>query len=510
MKPMIAGGLRTIVVAIALTTGALHVSAQQVASSSPAKPVASASGFIGLVVDSIHGGPLVGVEVSVVGTERGARSDSRGRFRIDSVPAGAYRLAISHPLFDTLGLSPTTQQITVTPHHYVVVALGTPSARTLRRQFCPTADTTATPSFIMGRVRDADTGRPAAGAHISMEYSTTAVTLAVGVRRDTRVRRAVADAEGTYVICGLESDLRGTLQAESAGVTTGEVETSLDGKVIALRSLSTGSAEIGEVSVPSTPAGAPRDPPLVAPDSAAATMQRVQRVQRVQRGRASVTGFVLDPAGLPLVGAIVAVTWTAATARTGPNGEFTLVELPSGTQELAVRYVGFDPTMLPIELSSRATQSVTIRLQRAPPSLPPVIVTSKTNAALIRLGFFDRQKASAGFFITPDEVAKAQPRVVTDLMYLVPGWQVQTNSSGLTVLLPPRSAYAEGKSSCMNVFVDHALLTRLAPGEFDSAVPARDVVAVEIYSKSTAPAEFARAGQSCVTIVVWTRARVEK
>ena len=507
MKPMIAGGLRTIVVAIALTTGALHVSAQQVASSSPAKPVASASGFIGLVVDSIHGGPLVGVEVSVVGTERGARSDSRGRFRIDSVPAGAYRLAISHPLFDTLGLSPTTQQITVTPHHYVVVALGTPSARTLRRQFCPTADTTATPSFIMGRVRDADTGRPAAGAHISMEYSTTAVTLAVGVRRDTRVRRAVADAEGTYVICGLESDLRGTLQAESAGVTTGEVETSLDGKVIALRSLSTGFAEIGEVSVRATTAGTPRDSSLVAPDYAAATMQRVQRMQR---GRASVTGFVLDPAGLPLVGAIVAVMWTAATARTGPNGEFTLVELPSGTQELAVRYVGFDPTMLPIELSSRATQSVTIRLQRAPPSLPPVIVTSKTNAALIRLGFFDRQKASAGFFITPDEVAKAQPRVVTDLMYLVPGWQVQTNSSGLTVLLPPRSAYAEGKSSCMNVFVDHALLTRLAPGEFDSAVPARDVVAVEIYSKSTAPAEFARAGQSCVTIVVWTRARVEK
>ena len=507
VKPMIAGGLRTIVVAIALTTGALHVSAQQVASSSPAKPVASASGFIGLVVDSIHGGPLVGVEVSVVGTERGARSDSRGRFRIDSVPAGAYRLAISHPLFDTLGLSPTTQQITVTPHHYVVVALGTPSARTLRRQFCPTADTTATPSFIMGRVRDADTGRPAAGAHISMEYSTTAVTLAVGVRRDTRVRRAVADAEGTYVICGLESDLRGTLQAESAGVTTGEVETSLDGKVIALRSLSTGFAEIGEVSVRATTAGTPRDSSLVAPDYAAATMQRVQRMQR---GRASVTGFVLDPAGLPLVGVIVAVTSTAATARTGPNGEFTLVDLPSGTQELAVRYVGFDPTMLPIELSSRATQSVTIRLQRAPPSLPPVIVTSKTNAALIRLGFFDRQKASAGFFITPDEVAKAQPRVVTDLMYLVPGWQVQTNSSGLTVLLPPRSAYAEGKSSCMNVFVDHALLTRLAPGEFDSAVPARDVVAVEIYSKSTAPAEFARAGQSCVTIVVWTRARVEK
>lgn len=502
---MIAGGLCTVVAAIAVIASAPRASAQP-ATGTHAQADTPASGFIGVVVDSIHGGPLVGVEVTVVGTGRSARSDVRGRFRIDSVPAGAYRLAISHPLFDTLGISPTTQQITVAPHRYVVVALGTPSARTLRQELCASSDTTATPSFIMGRVRDADTGRPAAGAHVSMEYSTTAVTLAGGVRRDTRVRRAIADGDGTYVICGLESDLHGTLQAESAGVTTGEVATSLDGKVIALRSLSTGTAEIGEVSVRSNAAGA-------SPDTSSGTRGTgltATTLQRVQRGRASVTGFVLDSAGSPVVGALVVVTSTAATARTGARGEFTLVELPSGTQELAVRNVGFDPAMLPVELSIRATQSVTIHLQRAPPSLPPVVVTSKTEASLIRLGFYDRQKASAGFFLTPDEVAKAQPRVVTDLMYLVPGWQVQTNSSGLTVLLPPRSAYAEGASSCMNVYVDHALLTRLAPGEFDSAIPARDVVAVEVYSRSTVPAEFARAGQSCVTIVVWTRARVDK
>ena len=99
---------------------------------------------------------------------------------------------------------------------------------------------------------------------------------------------------------------------------------------------------------------------------------------------------------------------------------------------------------------------------------------------------------------------------MTDLIFLVPGWQVQRTSSGLTVLLPPRSAYAEGASSCLNVYVDHALMTRLAPGEFDSAVPAQDIVAMEVYSRSTVPAEFARAGQSCVTIIVWTRARVDK
>ncbi len=439
----------------------------------------------------------------MVGTPRYATADSRGRFRIDSVPPGDYRLVLSHPLLDTLGLSLTTQRISVARDRFVVVALGTPSARTLRQERCPSADTISTPSFVTGRVRDADTGAPAAGAHISMVYSAMAVALGSGVRHDVRVRRATTDADGTYSICGLESDLVGTVRAEHAGASTAEVETALGGKVIALRSLSTGTVE-----------------PADSPSARSAVRDSAHRVGlgatapvdvgSIQHGRASVSGLIVDQSGSPVAGAIVAVTSTAAITRSGLNGEFSLSELPSGTQEVAVRSVGFDPAAVPVELTSRVPQSVNVTLHRAAPSLAPVVVTSKTDADLARLGFFERQKASAGFFLTPEDVAKAQPRVVTDLIFLVPGWQVQTNSSGLTVLLPPRSAYAEGASSCMNVYIDHALMTRLAPGEFDSAIPARDVVAVEVYSRSTVPPEFARAGESCVTIVVWTRARVEK
>jgi hypothetical protein len=495
-------GCRVICVVSVLVVSALQLSAQ---ADPPARALASpapASGFLGVVVDSVHGGPLVGVDVGVAGTDRRSTSDKTGRFRIDSIPPGEYRLTLSHPLFDTLGLSPTTQQITVAPHHYVVVALGTPSARTLRRQFCPDADTIATPSFIMGRVRDVDTGTPAAGAHVSLVYSTTVVTLASGVRREPRVRRATVDTDGVYAICGLQSDLNGTLQAERSGVTTAEVKTSLDGNVIALRSISIGT---GNIIVASNTAAHPPDPARASSPSD----QSASAARGLLRGRASITGFVLDSSGHPLGNAIVAVTSTAATTRTGSHGEFTLTELPSGTQELAVRSVGFDPAVLPIELTAREPQSVTVRLRRALTSLPAVVTSSKTDAGLRRLGFFDRQKSSAGHFITPDQVAQAQPRVVTDLMYLVPGWQVQTTSGGLTVLLPPRSAFAEGASACINVLIDGALMTRLAPGEFDSVIAARDVVAMEVYAGASVPAEFSRPG-GCVTIIVWTRARVGK
>jgi hypothetical protein len=331
----------------------------------------------------------------------------------------------------------------------------------------------------MGRVRDADSRAPAAGAQVSLVFTTTAVTRIDGVRHVQRVRHATAAADGTYAICGLESDVHGTVQVERDGVTTAEVETALRGRVVALRSLSAGSGEV-----------------VVAPPN------------RLLRGRASVVGFVLDSSGSPLAGAVVSVTSTAATARTGSRGEFVLVDLPSGTQELAARGIGFEATTLPVELTVREPRSVTVRLQRAMPSLAPVVVTSKTDAALSRLGFFDRQKSSAGHFITPDQVKQAQPHVVTDLMFFVPGWQVQRNSSGQTILLPPRSAYAEGASACLNVFIDRALLTSLAPGEFDSAIAARDLVAMEVYSAASVPVEFVVAGRTCATIAVWTRARV--
>jgi protocatechuate 3,4-dioxygenase beta subunit len=445
-----------------------------------ASPQVATAGFIGVVVDSIHGGPLAGAVVSVVGTALSTLSTRNGRFRIDSVPPGAYKLAVSHPLFDTLGFSPVTQSIELAAGHYDVVALGTPSARTLRRQLCPSADTAATPSFIVGRVRDADTGKPADGALVSMVYSTAVVTIAAGVRDVNRVRRVTAGADGAYVICGLASDLRGTLQAERGGARTAEVETALNGQIVALRSLSTGSAD--------TAGARARD--------------------SLQRGWASVRGTVVDSSGAPISGANVAVAATAAATRTGSHGEFTLDQLPSGTQELVVKSVGFSAAAVPVELTMRETRSVTLRLARATPSLAPVVIHSSVDAGLTREGFFDRQKIGLGHFISPDDIAKAQPRVASDLLFLAPGFQVQHNSAGQTVILPPRSAYAEGASSCVNVFIDHTLWTSLAPGEFDSAVAARDIVAMETYSASFVPREFAVPGRSCVTIVVWSRARV--
>src|SRR6185312_3309723 len=65
----------------------------------------STTSVVGIVGDSLHGGPLAGAIILLDGQSREAVTDSIGRFRIDSVSAGRYRVGIFHPVLDSLGTS---------------------------------------------------------------------------------------------------------------------------------------------------------------------------------------------------------------------------------------------------------------------------------------------------------------------------------------------------------------------------------------------------------------------
>src|SRR5947208_5328808 len=80
--------------------------AELTAQTRPATP--AASGFTtlkGMVIDSLHDGPLAKARVMIEGTERSAVTDIDGRYRIDSIPPGQHRVVVLHPLLDTLGIT---------------------------------------------------------------------------------------------------------------------------------------------------------------------------------------------------------------------------------------------------------------------------------------------------------------------------------------------------------------------------------------------------------------------
>jgi hypothetical protein len=73
----------------------------------------------GTVYDSLARAPLAGAEVQIVPADGGAgpafvaTADAEGRYRVDSVPAGRYRVGFFHPRVDSLGIgiAPTTLEL---------------------------------------------------------------------------------------------------------------------------------------------------------------------------------------------------------------------------------------------------------------------------------------------------------------------------------------------------------------------------------------------------------------
>lgn len=452
------------------------------------------SGVVGVVVDSVHGGPLMGAVVTVSGTARQATTDSAGQFRIDSVPPGAFSLGIAHPMLDSLGIAISTQPVAFPLGRYAVVRLATPSSTALIGLFCPPEKRITGPGVLMGRVRDADSDAPATGARVALTWMQIEVGSAIGLRRMSRVRTAIVDSTGSYRICGLPDNLGGTLRASRAGQSTAGVAIRMQGQPIVLASLYVPSPDT--TTVASADAAARAD---TTKRAAAVT----PRAAGLRHGSAVALGRVLDPGAHPIEGAEVSVAGAAATAVTNDSGVFTLRGLPTGTQELDVRKLTFNPTASSIDLTSRAPRTVTVVMRPAPPTLAKVTTTTPLEKGLMDVGFTNRKKAGMGHYLTEDEVAEKQPMVMSDIFTTIPGITV-SEATGQPVITSTR-----GGSGCVNYYVDGVPYTEQTPGDFDEYMRPDEVAAVEVYNSVDAPAQFEGAGtSSCAVIVVWTKTKV--
>lgn len=447
------------------------------------------TGFLqGVVVDSIHAGPLVHALVSVDGTTRMAFSDSMGRFLVDSIPPGAHRVLVEHPLLDTLGVSLVTPPLTITADSVTQSLIAVPSGEYLVSLFCPAARRALGPGALVGRVREPDSDSAAAGARVSFVWYDPdppglPATLRV-TKKPPRVREATVAADGTYRLCGLPEKYEGKLQAQRKdGGETAEVTVTQDLGLLALRSMSVAAR-----------------PKLVAAASDTGAVQ-------APRGSARVSGIVLNRAGAPVANARVGLMGSSAATMTKSNGEFVLDSLPAGTQALVVRQLGYSPTEVPVELSSRTPQRVTVKLGVLVPQLTPVEVTSRREEGLQKVGFLNRKRTSAGgHFITPEELERRKAIKFSDVLRTMPGLSV-SESNGQAMISSTRSAQGSG---CVTIYVDGAPWQQIEPGDLDTFVRPEEVAAVEVYNGTNIPAQFTTPGQSCAAVVVWTKTRVDR
>jgi hypothetical protein len=394
---------------------------------------------VGVVVDSVHGGPLRGAIVVVEGTDVQATVDDRGVFRIDSIPPGPHALGVFHPLLDSLGIAVGTGKVTFEPGLTTSVVMATPSVPSIIALYCTEDERQHGAGAIIGHVMFADSDEPVANATVRYAWS---------VVRDQPVLEAHVRPSGEFRICSIPLGARGTVRAEQGGLVTGDIPAEVATRPLAIVSL------------------------------------RLPRVRQASSAGAVVTGRVVDVHGIPVAG--VDVVFDSATRTlTSDSGIFTLRGLATGSRPLLFRKVGFQAIDVGVELSASKPASMVVTLNPAPPVLATVDVTAKRQKALDRVGFTGRERSTAGTFLTEGDIQKRGPLTFSDLARTVSGLKVALRN-GQSVVTQPSGESIHG-TGCVLFELDGTAFSDEPPGSIDAHVAPTTIIAMEVYHPGAAP-----------------------
>jgi hypothetical protein len=300
------------------------------------------------------------------------------------------------------------------------------------------------------------------------------VSKEIGVRRTPRVIRDSTDAHGAFKLCGLPNSMKATLQARKAGAVTAEIP-----------------IELGDQES----------------ELFARTMLLSRADSGAKTGNAVVSGRVILEGAPSNAGSRVEVVGTDVIAMTNEKGEFSIRNLPSGTHVLLARHLGFGAETVPVDLSAREPKRVTMKLPKFVAMIAPVVVTAKNVASLDKVGFNQRKKSGAGFYIGPEQLQLMRPHDLTDILRLVPSLRISSGPDG-DVVTSGRGVTSTGGAGCVQYYVDDMPWQSVSPGDINNFVNGPEVVGVEVYAGPGAPPQYTHAMQDCTSVVIWTKFKI--
>jgi hypothetical protein len=436
-------------------------------------PAPKTSRIVGIVIDSLHKSGLEGAEVIVSGLASPVTTDSLGRFAIDSLVPGTYQVGVFHPLIESLGLTLASKPFNVGRDSTGVVSLAIPSVTTLASRYCGKEVTPAHPAVVAGRVLDPDNDMPVSGARISLAWVDMVVSKETGVVRTPHQLRADVDSTGFFRFCGLPADLDAVVQGERAGVSTGEVAISTHGSQLTFENLAIAS-------------------------SSGTSM------------KGTVRGTVVSLDNQPVKGARVEAPMWGVAVVTKDDGTFNLEGIPTGTQLIIVRHIGFEVERVSVNVTSRQPIEVRVTLGPSVNVLDPVLVTARANYALDKNGFTARQRSGWGKYFTREQIQKRNPYNLTDFLSDLPSVHVVHGLGGASIQSDRvGSVFGGTAGGCAHIWVDGFEWRIAEPGDIDTFVSPRDIIGLEVYRPSEAPAQYLPPyDPKCppsVVILVWTR-----
>lgn len=460
--------------ALALTVPCGRLLSQQQTAAPPAPPKSGTVEISGVVVDSVHMRYLADAEVFIEGVKGSFVTDSAGRFKVSGLPPGTYQVGVFHPMLDTLNISLASRPFHVGPDSASFVILAVPSVAKIIRDACPAPSADQGHSAVIGHVNDPETLQPIAGAEVSIAWIQIDISKQLGIRRTPHMLRDTTNAAGAFHICGLPNSMQATLQARKGTAATSEVPVSL------------GDADS---------------------ELLARTLFLSLTVAGATTGNASVSGKVVLDGSSTNAGSRVALVGTDVVALTNEKGEFTMTNLPSGSHVLLARHLGYAAETVPVDLTAREPQKVTIKLPKYVAIMDPVLVTARRNASLDRVGFNARKRSGNGYYLGPEQLQMIHAYRLTDIFRRVPGLRV-TSSGFDEVVTSSRGVSSFGGGGCVQYYVDDTPWMSISPGDINSFVNGSEVVALEVYQGATVPVQYTRGMSTCTTIVLWTRFKI--
>ena len=430
------------------------------------EPTARRGGVIvaGIVHDSIGRTPLAGATVQLVpedtaDTPRTTVTDSGGRYRFDDVVRGRYMVGFFHPMLDSLTLEPIVRALEVAGNVTVKFDLAIPAGARLRSAFCSGRPSGNSGGAVVGVVRNAADGAPAAGAVVRAEWMDLSLGRGRTFTRPAGLETTTA-SNGWFALCGVPGP--GTLE------------------VHAVR----GSDTTDRVEIDMPPDGFAR-----------------QEIY-IGFGQGKVSGRVVSLRGQPISGAIVGMPRGART-RTDAQGEWALGGVPMGTRVFEVRAIGYYPGRRVVHVVPDAAP---LRVELA--TFQAVLDTVRIRTTRIRTmdggGFEERRRAfGSGRFLSEDDIRRRAPIQVSDLFRGFPGMTVEPD-------ITMRGAFSQPGTmgDCTPaVFLDGrplAPVASLRTDDIDIWVRPSQIWGIEIYP-DVPPPQFQVAQSGCGSIVIWTK-----
>lgn len=445
-----------------------------------ASPRARGVTVSGVIVDSLSRAPLPGALVQLAPADTGnhfgttVSADALGRYTLADVPDGTYLLGFYHPLLDSLFLEPTVHLIVVAGQP-VIQDLAVPSPARLRAAIC--GDSAAAGSAVMaGVVRDARDLAALRDVRVAAEWLELSIARGSVGRRIVRLAATTGD-NGWFALCGVPAGGSVSLIASRGADSTDRL-----GVLVPTAGYARGDLFLGT------------------------------------RGQGTATspmrGIVVTADGRPVAAAQVAIerSHTLSNAR----GEWVLDDAPPGTRMLEVRALGYYPERRRVDVITGAPP-VRIALSTFKAVLDTIRVTASRISGVDLEGFRNR-KATSGFghFITPDDIARRNPTVTSDLLRMVPTLRIEASKGSAQQTITMRGLWVQwpgGIPRCSPLlYIDGqyrgVLDENQTADDIDHWVAPRDIAGIEVYTQQEVPPQFSRGmAAECGSILIWTKLR---